>query len=235
MAEGDRRSNQTCGVGWETPVFALVGLATAAIGVAKFFSVNSYLAGKSNGDPFASSMKDGVLMLMGMGLCGVLLVLAIVWFATLRRRRSLLSRRIIASSFLMPCVVLGAALFVGIGPRQAYMSGFSAWARTHIDIEAAKTWLASQEIRPSPTLVNANALPAFITHLSPRDVDVMDKRSGLAMTWGETAEFSSRRQVFIDATDHTGAPAVIKWGDTWQECGPTDWQEAAPDIWISLQ
>jgi len=190
-----------------------------------------FLAGAANTDPFYGAMRSATGSLVTVGIWFVVVFLGTIpTIVDWKRTRS----RVKVVTFILMVIppILILAGFLRPSGHKRYEEGFTVWADRHVDVPSIRTWLATRSAVTAPAPVPATDWPAAITRLTPDEVDELQE--GLAITWGQTAEFSSRRQVFVTAEGKT-PPTTIKWADHWQESGPGAWHPCKPGIYTSVQ
>ena len=190
----------------------------------------SYRYGLGNGVPFNARIREGVVMFSCVGVwCVLVCVVGMRVISGWRRMRASVRGALVAAVALPLIVYVGtAAAFSNF----RYTRGLQEWARANVNAAAIRALLATDPAPSSPTPVPAATWPPAVVTLLPDQVDRLP--AGLVLTWGVTAEFSSRRQVFVGAPEG-GPPQQIKWGDEWQDVDEGWWKEAAPGVWVSVQ
>lgn len=217
------------GPGWLVITLWIVLLVCAP--AAWYANGVSYSAGSLNIDPFSAMTRAGMCSLLVAGIWFFTAVLgASAMIASWKRTR----RRVkIATAIL---IVIAPAIFVvgflSASGLQKYANGFALWADRNVDAPTIRGWLATRKAVAAATSVPPADWPPVIARLKPDEVDQLP--AGLGLTWGQTAEFSSRRQVFI-TIEGKPAPLEIKWADEWQNYGWGRWRAGKPGIWTSVQ
>lgn len=101
-------------------------------------------------------------------------------------------------------------------PDDAYLTGFSTWTRTHVNVSAVRQWQASLSPTATPLTIPPAQYPPAISTLSP---DIVEQYpTGITLQWGRQATWSSSRKVFVGAAD-ASAPPVDPF-HAWQQVLP---------------
>ncbi len=231
----DSKPNGSKKIGRETYLLALVTSLLVAFELRIIFHSPSYAAGLQNHEQWTPVMKEGIYGIIAIFFWCVIAIFAIIWLAIKRKKRHLISTFVFMSILIFP-LLLGIWSFSRqYQPRDAYLSGLALWTSAQVDAPDIRKWLASRTAIATTQPIASTLWPTQITAVAPDDVDVMPDKSGVFLTWGTTAEFSSRRQVFVGANDTTPAPKIVKWGGNWLETSSDDWKLAGSGVWISEQ
>jgi hypothetical protein len=222
-------------VGLESYCALIVTIASIYLETRFFLNSSTYAAGLTNQQQFSPIMKDGISGLAGILLWLPLMLFAIIWMILKRKKRRILSAGIFAAAIVIPPIFGTFAFIFRSQPSKVYMAGLSRWTVAEVDAPMVRKWIATSPASPATQPGLAPSWPPSIAKLTPDSVDLMPGQSGVILTWGDTAEFSSRREIFVGVDDQASAPTVIKWGDEWQDGGTEAWHQAAPGVWISVQ
>jgi hypothetical protein len=90
-------------------------------------------------------------------------------------------------------------------PDDAYLAGFTSWARGHVNTTAIRQWNSSLQQPAKPVNIPPAQYPPAVASLAPDAVE--QHPTGVVLQWGRQATWSTSRKVFVGNSDMSPPPA----------------------------